>query len=120
MSEGGTKDLFTRLADRGEQAIERMGDLPVAGRVMEALNTMRERVDDLQRRVRGLDQLQTRVEDLERRVDDLTRTSGSSSGAPSASPIAGATAQTTAEPAEGAPMPPEPPSSTPGGQPPVD
>lgn len=72
MSEsGGGKDFLSKLAERGEEAMERMGDLPGAGRVMDAMTSMRDRVDELQKRVRGLDALERRVESLERRVDTL-------------------------------------------------
>ncbi len=72
MSESGSsKDFLSKLAERGEEAIERMGDLPGAGRVMDAMTSMRDRVDELQKRVRGLDALERRVESLERRVDAL-------------------------------------------------
>ena len=61
--------LFTRLADMGEGAIQRVGEMPGMGRIAEPLNTLRERVDELQRRVRGLDALERRVAELERRMD---------------------------------------------------
>jgi plasmid stabilization system protein ParE len=71
MNEQGSKDLLTRLADAGEDAIQRLGEMPGAGRAMDAITGMRDRVDELQRRVRGLDQLERRVATLEERVDKL-------------------------------------------------
>ena len=50
-----------RLADVGEEAIQRIGGAPGADRALKALTTMRDRVDDLQRRVRGLEGLEKRV-----------------------------------------------------------
>ena len=71
MTESGGKDLLTRLADAGEDAIQRLGEMPGAGRMMDAMTGMRDRVDELQRRVRGLDALERRVAALEERVDRL-------------------------------------------------
>jgi polyhydroxyalkanoate synthesis regulator phasin len=70
------KDLLTRLAEAGEDAIQRLSDMPGASRVTDAMNTLRERVDELQRRVRGMDELERRVAALERRVDELAGEKG--------------------------------------------
>ena len=64
-------DLLGRLADLSEEAIQRLSDAPGADRVISALNASRDRVDELQRRVRGLEALEQRVEALERRVAKL-------------------------------------------------
>ena len=68
------------LLGMSEELIARISDLPYAKNLVEGLNTLRERVDDLQRRMRGLDELTKRVAALERRVDQL---SGGSRRAPS-------------------------------------
>jgi len=65
---GENKDLLTRLADAGEDAIQRLGDVPGGRRVIETMTGMRERIDELQRRVRGLDELEKRVTELEKKV----------------------------------------------------
>jgi polyhydroxyalkanoate synthesis regulator phasin len=67
----GSKDLFTRLAEVGEDAIHKIADMPAATKLTDAVNSLRTRVDDLQRRVRGLDELERRVAELEQRVDAL-------------------------------------------------
>lgn len=67
----GNKDLFTRLAEVGEDAINRIADMPAANKLTEAVNSLRTRVDELQRRVRGLDELERRVTGLEERVEEL-------------------------------------------------
>ena len=64
----GSRRIFTRLADAGEEAIQRVGEMPGVGKLAEPLITLRERVDELQRRVRGLDALERRLADVERRV----------------------------------------------------
>jgi TolA-binding protein len=65
------RNIVERLADVGEEAIQRIGNAPGADRVLGALNTMRDRVDDLQKRVRGLEQLEKRLGAAERRLDKL-------------------------------------------------
>jgi hypothetical protein len=62
------KDLLTRLADAGEDAIARLADAPAADRLLGGMMSLRERMDDLQRRVRGLDELERRVAALEARL----------------------------------------------------
>jgi TolA-binding protein len=97
------KDLLTRLADAGEDAIHRISEAPGADRIFGAVNAMRDRTDELQKRVRGLEGIERRVADLERRLEALeggTKTpaarSGSSSGAKSASTRARKTTSTSA------------------------
>jgi hypothetical protein len=65
------KDLLTRLADAGEDAIQRLADVPGAGKLTDTLNGLRGRVDDLQRRVRGIEDLEERLTRLEKRVAEL-------------------------------------------------
>ena len=68
---GGQRDLLSRLADAGEEAIQRLADAPGGERVVGAVNALRDRMDEMQRRIRGLDELERRVTALERRVDQL-------------------------------------------------
>jgi hypothetical protein len=65
------RNIVERLADVGEEAIQRIGSAPGADRLVGALGSMRERTDDLQKRVRGLEGLDKRLAALERRVDKL-------------------------------------------------
>ena len=76
-------DLLGRLADLSEDAIQRLSDAPGADRVAGALTATRDRVDELQKRVRGLEDLQKRLTALERKVDKLAK--GSSDEAESGS-----------------------------------
>jgi hypothetical protein len=71
-------DLLGRLADLSEEAIQRLSDAPGADKVLGAMNTLRDRVDELQKRVRGLEQLEKRLEALERKVDKLGKGATSS------------------------------------------
>jgi hypothetical protein len=67
------KDLLTKLTEAGEEAISRLGEIPGGNRVVEATNALRQRLDELQRRVRALDPLEKRVSELERRLQALER-----------------------------------------------
>jgi hypothetical protein len=71
-------DLLGRLADLSEDAIQRLSDAPGADRVAGALNATRDRVDELQRRVRGLEDLEKRLAAVERKVDKLSKSGASS------------------------------------------
>jgi hypothetical protein len=66
-------DLLGRLADLSEEAIQRFSEVPGADRALGAVNALRERTDELQRRVRGLEALEQRIADLERKVDKLSK-----------------------------------------------
>ena len=67
------KDLIARLADAGEDAIQRLADLPGASRFADSLSQMRARIDDLSRRVRGVEELERRVAALEERIESLSQ-----------------------------------------------
>jgi len=71
-------DLLGRLADLSEEAIQRLGEVPGADRALGAINALRERTDELQKRVRGLEGLEQRLADLERKVDKLSKPTASS------------------------------------------
>lgn len=64
-------DLLTRLADVGEDALGKLAQGPTGDRVVGATRALRDRVDELQRRVRGLDELERRVAELERRLAEV-------------------------------------------------
>ncbi len=62
------KDFVTRLADAGEEALQRLSDLPGGQRAVGAFNDLRVRVDELGKKVRGIDALEARVAKLEREL----------------------------------------------------
>ena len=66
-------DLLGRLADLSEDAIQRLSDAPGADRVIGALTTMRDRLDELQKRVRGLEELEKRLAAVEKKVEKLSK-----------------------------------------------
>jgi uncharacterized protein YceH (UPF0502 family) len=67
------KDFVTRLADRGEEALHRLADLPGGQRAVGAINDLRARVDDLAKKVRGIDALEARVAKLEKELAALKK-----------------------------------------------
>lgn len=67
------RDLISRLADRGEEVLAKFAETPGATRVLELLNTSRERLDDLQKRVIGLENLERRLDEVERRLAKLEK-----------------------------------------------
>jgi hypothetical protein len=73
------QDLFGRLADLSEEAVQRLSEAPGADRVLQGLKGLADRVDDLQRRTRGFEELERRLAALEKRVDTLTKPSGARS-----------------------------------------
>lgn len=71
------KDLLTMLADRGEEAIQRLSDAPGADRLLGAAQALRDRMDEMQKRIRGIDALEKRVAELEKKVEALSTPSKS-------------------------------------------
>ena len=69
----GEKDLISRLAAAGEDAISRLGDLPGGKSMVEAAHSFREALDDIAVRLRSLDPLEKRVAELEKRLEALER-----------------------------------------------
>ena len=68
-----SQKLIGRLADAGEDAIQRMGDMPGIQRVLTTINTLPERLEEIQRKLRGVEELERRLARLEKRVDDLAK-----------------------------------------------
>lgn len=67
------KDFVSRLADAGEEALQRLADLPGGHRVLGAVNDLRARVDDLGKKVRGIEDLEARVAKLEKELAALKK-----------------------------------------------
>lgn len=72
-------DVFTRLADAGEEVLTRLASSAGMDRVTGAVTNLKDQVDALASRVRGMEKLEKRVEDLERKVERLSKTSDSGS-----------------------------------------
>jgi outer membrane murein-binding lipoprotein Lpp len=69
------RDVLSRLADRGEEALNRIAELPGGTKALKALNELRDRVDELSRKVRGIDKLEARIDRLEQELAALKRQS---------------------------------------------
>ena len=69
----GNGDVIEKLAGKGEQAIHRLAELPGGTSAVRAFNDVKQRVDDLSKRMRGVDALEKRIAKLEREVAALRR-----------------------------------------------
>ncbi len=67
------KDLVARLTDLSEGAIQRLSEAPGAERAVQALKSLADKVDELQRRTRGVEELEKRMTALEKRVDAMAK-----------------------------------------------
>src|SRR5262249_11100859 len=67
------QDVMTRLQSSGEEALQKLADFPGGARLVEAANSLRDRVDELTKRMRSLDPLEKRGAELERRLDALSK-----------------------------------------------
>jgi DNA anti-recombination protein RmuC len=62
-------DLLSRLADRGEQVVGRITDLPGAKQLVDRVAALAKGLDDVQKQLRGLDKLEKRMTQIEKRLD---------------------------------------------------
>jgi hypothetical protein len=62
------KDVIARLATRGEDVLNKLAELPGGAKALKAFNELRDRVDELGKKVRGIDALEERIATLERQV----------------------------------------------------
>jgi hypothetical protein len=65
------KNFVERLAGAGEEAMQRIGSAPGADKVLGALGSLKDRVDELQTSVRTIDKLETRLGTIEKRLEKL-------------------------------------------------
>ena len=64
-------DLLSRLADAGEEAMSRLGKVPGGEQLASAMHSMRERMEELQKRTMGIEGLEKRIGELEQRLAAL-------------------------------------------------
>jgi TolA-binding protein len=83
-----TKTAFDRLASLGEEVIGKASQNPNVHRLMQGAVQLKDRVDDLSKRVRGLEGMEKRLADVEKR---LARLEGSTKRAASSSKTKSAT-----------------------------
>jgi hypothetical protein len=74
-----------RLTSLGEEVLGKASQNPTAHRVLQSAMQLKDRVDDLSKRVRGLEAMEKQIAQLEKRVAKLEgatkRATSSSSGA---------------------------------------
>ena len=93
------RDLITRLADRGEEMLAKFAETPGAHRVLELMNTTRERLDDLQKRVIGLENLERRLDDVEKRLAKIEKSATAPARKPATTRAKAPAKKTPAKPA---------------------
>jgi TolA-binding protein len=71
MAQQKNKDLLSRLADRGEQVVGRISDLPGAKNLLDRTTQLAKRLDEVQKQLRSLGPLEKRVTSVEKRLDKL-------------------------------------------------
>jgi phage shock protein A len=81
-STAGEKDFMTRLADAGEDALHKLTELPGGQKAVTAFNDLRNRVDELTKKVRGIDALEARVTKLEKELATLKKSRRAASESP--------------------------------------
>jgi hypothetical protein len=67
------RDLVTRLTGAGEEAVQRLNELPGGKALIETAHSFRERLDELAAKIRAIDPLEKRVTALEQRLDALEK-----------------------------------------------
>jgi hypothetical protein len=82
------KDFVARLADAGEEALQRIADLPGGQKALTAYNDLKTRGDDLGRKVRGIDALEERIVKLEKDVAALKKAKAPARGQAPGKPAA--------------------------------
>ena len=66
-----SKNPLPKLASFGEDVIGKAAQNPATNRLLQTGLQLRDRVDDLSKRVRGLEAMENRLEELEVRVEKL-------------------------------------------------
>ena len=67
------KTPLDRLANLGEEVLGKAAQNPSLSRVVQTAMQLRDRVDDLTKRVRGLEAMEKRIDKLEQRVAKLEK-----------------------------------------------
>jgi hypothetical protein len=75
MAKTSQKDILARVQDLGEEALQKLSEVPGGSRIVDMANQTKARLDDMQKRIRGLEKLERRVEQLEQQVAALSKTS---------------------------------------------
>jgi polyhydroxyalkanoate synthesis regulator phasin len=73
MTETKTRNPLSQLSSFSEDLLGKASKNPAATKFLQGANQLRDRVDELSKRVRGLDALEQQVADLEKRVAKLEK-----------------------------------------------
>jgi len=65
------KSTLERLTSLGEEVLGKASQNPTAARVIQSATQLKDRVDDLSKRVRGLEAMEKKIAQLEKRVAKL-------------------------------------------------
>jgi polyhydroxyalkanoate synthesis regulator phasin len=66
-----TKNPLDRLASLGEEVIGKAAQNPATTKLLQSAMQLKDRVDDLTKRVRGLEAMEKRLDQLEKRIAKL-------------------------------------------------
>lgn len=66
-----TKNPLDRLASLGEEVLGKAASNPTAHKLLQSATQLKDRVDDLSKRVRGLEAMEKRINQLEKRLAKL-------------------------------------------------
>jgi len=69
------KDILARVQDLGEEALQKLSEVPGGARLVDMANLTKSRLDEMQKRMRGLENLERRVAQLEVKVATLEKSS---------------------------------------------
>jgi TolA-binding protein len=69
-----SKNPLSQLASLGEEVLGKASKNPAASRVLQGAMQLKDRVDDLTKRVRGLEQMEKRLAQFEKRLAKLEGT----------------------------------------------
>ena len=70
------RNPLAQLASLGEDVLDKASQNPTAARVIQGAAQVRDRVDDLTKRVRGLEQMEQRLAQVEERLDQARGNAG--------------------------------------------
>jgi|SRR5215210_3851091 len=69
-------DILSRVTGLGQEALQKLTDVPGGSRVVEMLNESKTRIDEMQKKLRGLDELERRVAKLEKQLAATQKPAG--------------------------------------------
>jgi hypothetical protein len=67
------KSVISQLANAGEEALGKLAQNPAAHKVLQGAVELRDKVDDLGKRVRGLEGMEQRLAGLEKRLEKMEK-----------------------------------------------